>query len=284
MAMKTGAALACTFLAMATLALPFHDAHAGKGVRVIADTHYGADRAQRLDVYTTEGIHARPVIVMVHGGGWMFGDKANPGVAGAKLEHFAAEGYVFVSVDYRLWPGVGPVEQAGDVALALAYVQKHAQAWGGDGSRVILMGHSAGAHLVALLAATPELARLHGAAPWLGTVVLDSAALDVPKIMRGPHAGFYDQVFGRTSEGWRDASPVDRLAGKAAPMLLVCSDLRLLSCPNAREFIQRARSFGAKASVLPVALSHGQINATLGEPGDYTRAVDAFLASLSAHP
>ena len=61
-----------------------------------------------------------------------------------------------------------------------------------------------------------------------------------------------------TPGGWRDASPLDRLAGEAAPMLLVCSDLRLLSCPNAREFMQRARSFGATASVLPVALSHGQ--------------------------
>ena len=284
MTMRTCAALACSLVAAAALALPFHDAHASKGVHVMADTHYGADRAQRMDIYTTEGTQARPVIVMVHGGGWMFGDKANPGVAGAKLEHFAAEGYVFVSIDYRLWPAVGPVEQAGDVALALAYVQKHAQAWGGDGSRVILMGHSAGSHLVALLAASPALARSHGAVPWLGTVVLDSAALDVSKIMRGPHAGFYDQVFGGTPEGWRDASPVDRLAGKTAPMLLVCSDLRLLSCPHAREFMQRARSFGATASVLPVALSHGQINATLGEAGDYTRAVDAFLASLPTHP
>ncbi len=65
-----------------------------------------------------------------------------------------------------------------DVARALAAVQARAGEWGGDASRVVLMGHSAGAHLVALLSADPTRAAAEGAGPWRSAVVLDSAAID----------------------------------------------------------------------------------------------------------
>jgi arylformamidase len=95
------------------------------------DLAYGADANQRMDVYLPAEPRHAPVIVMVHGGAWMIGDKANAGVVEPKATHWTKAGYVFVSLDYRLWPKAGPLEQANDVADALAYVEKHAASWGG---------------------------------------------------------------------------------------------------------------------------------------------------------
>ncbi len=251
--------------------------HASEVVRNIA---YGDAPAQRLDVYQPPSGHDAPIIVMVHGGAWIFGDKSSRGVVEPKASHWKQAGYVFVSVDYRMVPQADPVQQAEDVATALAYVQQHAREWGGDPSRVVLMGHSAGAHLVALLSAEPSMAKAHGAQRWLGTVSLDSGAIDVPGLMALPHPRFYDKVFGSDPAFWRKASPMDQLGRDAPPMLLVCSSERMESCPHNRAFAAKAQSLGVRVTVLPEALSHGDINTTLGAPGDYTAAVDAFLRTL----
>jgi len=247
---------------------------------VLRDLPYGDAHAQRMDVYQPDHPHDAPIIVMVHGGAWMFGDKANGAVVQPKAAHWASAGYVFVSVDNRLWPEAGPLDQAKDVASALAYVQRHAREWGGDPTRVVLMGHSAGAHLVALLDASPDLAKAQGARRWLGTVSLDAGAIDVPALMGAPHAKFYDRVFGRDAGYWRSVSPLDQLSRGAPPLLLVCSSRREASCPHNQAFAQHAKALGVQASVLEMPLSHGDINATLGAPGDYTASVDAFLRGL----
>ena len=119
---------------------------------------------------------------MVHGGGWRRGDKASPGVVGEKAAHWLAKGYVFVSVDYRLLPDADPLQQAHDVAAAVASVQKRAPQWRADPRRMVLMGHSAGAHLVALLGAAPSLLAQAGALRPLGVVALDSAAMNLSLI------------------------------------------------------------------------------------------------------
>ena len=209
------------------------------------------------------------------------GDKGNRGVAPAKVARWLPKGYIFVTANYRMDRAhPDALQQADDAARALAYVQKHAADWGGDGSRVLLMGHSAGAHLVALLAADPQIAERQGAKPWLGTVALDSAALDLVTIMEGRHYGFYDRVFGGDRQRWSDNSPLHRLTGTPKPMLLVCSSKRSDSCTQAKNFAAKATAAGARASVLPVDLNHGQINAELGRGGDYTEKVEAFMRSL----
>jgi acetyl esterase/lipase len=247
------------------------------GVRRLADLAYGRDPAQRLDAYLPEHPNGR-VIVMVHGGGWRRGDKAMGPVVDHKLAHWSVRGDVFVSVDYRLLPQADPLRQAADVATALVYVQAHARDWGADPADVVLMGHSAGAHLIALLSANPSLAG--NAMTWRGTVSLDSAALDVPALMHSRHPSLYDDAFGRDPAYWRAASPQQNLSAKAPPMLLVWSSERRNSCPAAREFAESAHALGVRAQVLPQARSHGEINADLGLPGAYTDAVDAFLVRL----
>jgi len=258
------------------------------GVRRIADLAYGADPRQRLDVYLPDAPlppHA-PVIVMVHGGAWMVGNKALPQVVENKAARWVPRGTVFVSIGYRLVPQVGPLEQADDVAHALAEVQRLAPKWGADPERVVLMGHSAGAHLVALLGASPALAQRAGARPWLGTVALDSAALDLTALMRQPHARFYDRVFGKDPALWPAASPTEQLTAGAPPMLLVCSTQRVDgSCAQSQRFAARANARGVRASVSEQDLSHLEINATLGLPGQETDAVQAFFDAigLGAH-
>lgn len=253
------------------------------GIRLISDLAYGGDRAQRLDVYlpTTAG-GGRPLIVMVHGGAWSMGDKASRGVVENKVKRWVPRGCVLVSLNYRLLPAADPLKQADDVAQGLSFAQQHAAQWGADGSKVILMGHSAGAHLVDLLAADPQRAYRQGVKPWLGTVSLDSAALDVSEIMRSPrHYRFYDKAFGSDPAYWQAASPLSVLNASARPLLLVSSTTRPdKPIVQAQAFAAKAKPLGVRAEVLGQALTHAEINKKLGLENDYTRSVEAFLRSL----
>jgi arylformamidase len=161
-------ALVCAFASVRTSAagtdLPV-------GTLVESDVAYGDDALQKFDVYYGAAFRGAPVILMVHGGGWARGDKTNAKVVTNKVAHCVPAGYVFISVNYRLLPEADPVQQAVDVAHALAFAQRNAARWGGDPTRFVLMGHSAGAHLVALLASDPTIAARAAAVPWRGTGV-----------------------------------------------------------------------------------------------------------------
>ncbi len=250
------------------------------GARTQRDLSFGSDPAQKLDVYIPAGASRAPILVMVHGGGWILGDKANAGVVANKTMHWLPKGYIVVSANYRMNRPPNPLEQAEDVGRALAFVQAQASSWGGDASRVVLMGHSSGAHLVTLLAAVPGLVARTNAKPWLGTISLDSAALDVVELMTARHFGLYDRVFGADPRRWNEASPLHQLSARSFPMLLVCSSRRNNSCPAADRFAAKASAFGGRATVLPIDLNHGEINFELGRAPSYTASVDNFLRSL----
>ena len=251
-----------------------------QGVTLRQDIAYGADPAQRIDVYLPPRPDRAPILFMVHGGGWRRGDKDNPGVIDNKVARWVPKGVIFVSVDYRMMPEAEPLTQAEDVARALAKVQELAPGWGGDPANVILMGHSAGAHLVALVTAAPEIAAGQGAKPWKGSVLLDSGAMDVPAIMNARHWPLYDKAFGSDPAKWEAASPFHRLAGPTLPMLAVCRKRGNESCPANQAFARKAEKLGGKVDVLPMALSHGEINMQLGLPGAYTERVEDFMRTL----
>ena len=249
--------------------------------RIVRDISYGPDPAQRFDVYVSTQPAASaspaPVIFFVHGGGWSRGDKTNGRVIEPKVAHWVAEGYVVISANYRMLPT--PVaQQADDVAAAIAFAQSQAPLWGGDPKRFILMGHSAGAHLVALISAGARTAVRPQ--PWLGSVLLDSAALDVPVIMNNRHLGLYDRAFGTDPQQWTVVSPIAQLTHGTAAMLAVCSSRRRESCGQADRFAAKANGLGGHVRVLREDLSHMEINATLGAASDYTTQVDAFMQSL----
>lgn len=254
------------------------------GAELLADLPYGQHERQRLDVYRPLNARSAPILLMVHGGAWDKGDKRMDRVVENKMARWLPQGYLFVSTNYRLLPDATPLQQAEDIAQALSYVQQHATGWGGDPQRVVLLGHSAGAHLVSLLSAAPEIGQAYAVQPWLGTVALDSAAFDVERIMRDRHYRLYDKAFGQDPAYWRAASPVWRLQQAGAPMLAVCSSKRKEACLQAQGFAERGRALDMQVTVLPQALSHGEINAQLGVSRAYTDAVESFFQRIGATP
>jgi triacylglycerol lipase len=122
-----------------------------EGMRIERDVAYGADPLQRLDVYRPMRAvpGGAPVIVLVHGGGFVRGDKqerANGGI------HFAKAGYLTLLPNYRLAPAAGWPAGAEDVAAVWSWARREAAARGGDPERIVLMGESAGATHVAAAA------------------------------------------------------------------------------------------------------------------------------------
>jgi arylformamidase len=250
------------------------------GVRIVRDVAYGNDAAQRFDIYAPDKAHGVPVIFMVHGGGWRTGDKAISNVVKNKVARWVPKGFIVISANYRMLPGAAPLEQARDVGKALAAAQEGAATWGGDRSKFILMGHSSGAHLVALLAASPRNFTTPGTSPWLGSVLLDTAALDVVDIMQRQHFGLYDAAFGNNPEYWKSVSPIHVLSSAGTPILAVCSTRRADSCSQAMHFAAKASSLGTRVPVLKQPLSHKDVNQQLGEEGSYTDEVEAFMRTL----
>ena len=166
----------------------------------------------RLDVYVPRGKKGFPVILFAHGGAWKSGDRSQYPPIGNR---FAKEGIGFVVPSYRLAPKHPHPAQIEDVAAALAWTVEHIAEHGGDPKRIYLAGHSAGGHLVALLALDPR---------WLAAHQLTS------KSIRGVMAlsGVYDlsvtdaaeSVFSADPAKRREASP-QTFARPPAPPFLV---------------------------------------------------------------
>jgi arylformamidase len=137
-----------------------------------------ADPLQKLDVYAPPGAKDLPVVVWIHGGGWQQGDKAE---MKEKPMAFAKKGFVFVSVNYRLWPKVAMGEIVRDCAKSIGWVHEHVAAHGGDPQRLFIMGHSAGAQLAALLCTDERYLQAEGLSLAIvkGCVPVDGDTYDV---------------------------------------------------------------------------------------------------------
>lgn len=253
----------------------------------------------------------RPVLVMIHGGGWRAGDKAAGGVVAPKAPWLIAEGWIMVSVNYRLSPAVQHPAHVDDVAHAIAWVGREIGRFGGDPERLVLMGHSAGGHLAALAAADAERLRAAGGRPESirGVVLLDGAGYDIPLRMRNAGAtsrSLYTNAFGSDPDGWADASPAEHLRRRASggpadggdestpgnttapppPPLLILHIDRTVAATQARGLADAARAAGGTAEVhrFPDE-THASINRRLGEPGhDPTAVAGAFLRRVASPP
>lgn len=118
------------------------------GRRVAYDRPYGEMPRQRLDVYAPEDARGLPVIIFIYGGSWSSGSKDEYAFVGAA---FAARGFVTVVPDYRLVPDVRFPDFVTDCAQATRWVMDHVGEYGGDASRIVLVGHSAGAYNAMML-------------------------------------------------------------------------------------------------------------------------------------
>lgn len=136
-----------------------------KDAAAVAETGaaYGADPRQRLDVYAPrKGATAAPVAVFFYGGGWDSGRRQDYNWVGRAL---AAQGFVTIVADYRVYPQVRYPAFLEDGALAVRWAVDHAQALGGDPRRIVLVGHSAGAYNAVMLGLDDRYLKAAGVDP-----------------------------------------------------------------------------------------------------------------------
>lgn len=202
------------------------------GVTLHSNRRYGAHERHVLDVYepAEPATHPRPLLVCVHGGGFVRGDKSQRASAGW---YFARHGIVTVTPNYRLapesrWPS-GPQ----DVVAALQWARAHASEFGADPSRIVLMGESAGA---AHVAAATLLRRFHPAGG-LGIrgAILESGPYD-PRLEGLARAQLgiptpdprNEAYFGSDPAAWAAASIVDHIDAAPLPLLISFAERDLL--------------------------------------------------------
>ncbi len=173
---------------------------------------YGKDPKQSLNVYlpAAEAKTPVPVVIWVHGGGWRNGDKDNRG--GVNLcQTWAKAGFVVVGLDYRLTPAVVHPAHVEDVAAGIAWVNNNIARHGGDPKRVFLLGHSAGAHLVALVATAAKYLKAHDLSPksaLAGVMAIDTASYDLTTTRSLAVRKMISDAFGDDAKALHDASPL----------------------------------------------------------------------------
>ena len=252
-----------------------------------------ANERQMLDVYSPHGAKNLPVVFWIHGGGWEGGDKASVQI---KPEAFVNKGFVFVSTNYRLLPDVDMATIIRDVAKSMHWVHDHIAEYGGDPERLLVMGHSAGAQLAALISIDDRYLKAEGLSLGIikGCVPVDGDTYDVPAIIETeetrrrvhemPPAKFgHREKFGNDPAKHRDFSAVTHVAkGKGIPpfLLLYVADHPYTSAQAQRlaNVLKQAdipvTAFGAKETF------HNKINADLGLPDDpATKAMFEFVGN-----
>ena len=247
-----------------------------------------------LDMYFPEEVkESYPVIVFVHGGAWQIGDKANDASFLYKASHFTKKSYIYVSVNYRLSAPEGngvvfPMHNQ-DVASAIKYLFDNASDYRIDTSRIILMGHSAGGHLVALNSTDQTYLNEVGLSlsDIRCTISIDTDGYDVTESAPKAPKTYYPP-FGKDQNIWRKASPINHVSsGKDIPSFLVITrgdPARIGRAFSFSESINDAGSFSEIASAL--SYNHSEINNAVGNPGDtiVTPRIDSFLDRYCVTP
>jgi acetyl esterase/lipase len=189
--------------------------------RIVRDVAYGPHPRNVLDLHlpTGEPTSPLPVLVFVHGGGFVAGDKGGPGQAlHDNIGRFAVDhGLIGATINYRLAPEFTFPSGGVDVALAVAFLAANVASFGGDPARIVAMGHSAGAAHVATCVATPAIA---AAATGLCGAVLSSGIYD-PTALWGEVSTAY---YGDDPEGWPEMASRPGLVASDLPWMLIVAE------------------------------------------------------------
>jgi acetyl esterase/lipase len=266
-----------------------------RNLRYASDTGV-APNAQSLDLFLPErpaGCAPAPVVAYVHGGGFRRGDKANQ--LQDKIKLFTDAGYGFASLNYRLVgsPGAGPTngvypaaEQ--DVAAGIGYLADHAAEYDLNPRRIMLLGHSAGAFLVAAVSTDRSFLQAAGV-PLVDVVCVAplDTTYDIPTQVAGGgvNADMYRNAFGADPAVWAKGSPSRNIA---ADRDLPAFHIVTRGSPRR---VAEAQEFGGKLEAANVAvdvqvargLSHNDVNDSVGRPGDtvITPPLMAFYADCA---
>jgi acetyl esterase/lipase len=253
-----------------------------------------AHERQVLDVYTPVGAKSLPVVFWIHGGGWQTGDKS---MVALKPKAFMDAGFVFVSINHRLLPAVEMSDITRDVASALGWVHKNIATHGGDPTRLLVMGHSSGGQLAALMCTDDRYAKAEGYSLTMikGCVPVDADTFDIPAIIEVaetrarvhqlplPTYG-HRQKFGNDPAKHRDFSTVTHVArNKGIPPFLI---LHIAGHPDTGAQARRLAAVLGAAEIPAKVVAgrettHASINNNIGASGDpVTTELFAFVAEV----
>ena len=195
-------------------------AAAPKGsVGVTRDVAYGTHPRQVLDIFAPQDTANAPVVMFVHGGAFIRGDKCTTTeIYDNVLYWFARQGYLGFNIEYRLAPDAPYPGGADDVALAMGWLHQNAARLGADPARIFLVGHSAGGTHVASYAYDPQPGYFgrHAAA-----IVLISARLRADQLPENPNAPGVRAYFGDDVGRYEERSPVNFGASSDLPVFIV---------------------------------------------------------------
>jgi len=254
-------------------------------VQAIKDVAYhdgpGADPVKhRLDLFLPRGQKGFPVVLFVHGGAWLHGDKSFLGIYSAVGSTLARHGVGAVVINYRLSPAVRHPEHVKDVARAFAWTYRNIARYGGRPDQLFVCGHSAGAHLISLLVTDDSYLLAEGltAGAVRGAIPLSGVYL-IPE-------GLLPVVFG-TDPGVRElASPIRHVRKGLPPFLILYADRDFPGCGRepSEAFCARLRQSGNAARTLEITeSSHHNIILNLALPNSpVSQAVRRFIQELTA--
>ncbi len=211
---------------------------------LISNLEYGKSNRQRLDIHQPNSLPSKAaVIIFFYGGRWQSGERAEYRFVGQAL---AKRGFVAVIPDYRLFPDVEFPHFIDDAGAVTRWVLKNIQQYGGDPSKVYLMGHSAGAHMAAMLISNKQ---------YLNNQQVDHKDIAGFIGLSGP----YDfkitdedikSVF-RKANTFNDTQPIHFVDGSEPPMLLLhgLKD-KTLSMKNSQHMAEKTIKMGGKAELV----------------------------------
>ncbi|MER3452225.1 MAG: alpha/beta hydrolase [Acidimicrobiia bacterium] len=256
----TGSAVPDGHLPLWRLAWPFRRHHPDvRSVRNVAYAPHG--RRGLLDVYHhRDRPQNAPVLLQIHGGAWMLGSKDQQGIP--LMVHLASRGWVCVAINYRLSPRATFPDHIVDVKRAIAWIRERIGDYGGDPSFVVITGGSAGGHLAALAALTPNHREwqpgfeeidtsVAACVPFYGVYDFTNTA----GVGRADMEGFLTRVVmkSRLSDDrvrWEAASPLHRVNADAPPFFVIHGrNDSLVPVTQARLFVERLRGVSANPVV-----------------------------------
>jgi arylformamidase len=228
---------------------------------------------QMLDVYAPAKGKDLPVVLWIHGGGWRAGDRSR---VREKPQAFVDKNFVFVAANHRFFPDVTVKEMTGDIAKAIRWIRDHATEYGGDPKLILMIGHSSGAHLAALVCTDERYLKAEGLPLSIirGCVPVDVSVYDIPKRLKDAKAGApatFTKTFGESEDLQRELSPVTHVAkGRDIPPFLI---LHVADRPETKVqsnwFAAKLKNAGISATVVAAeGTTHATINSNLGKSGD----------------
>jgi arylformamidase len=242
-----------------------------------------------LDIYAPKSAKNAPVMIMIHGGGWQGGDKSNRKLNENKIPFFNQNGFVYVSINYRLSPAIKHPGHIEDVAEAIAWVHEKINKYSGDKDKLFVMGHSSGAHLAALVAIDERRLKVHkkDLSILKGVILLDGAGYNIPFQMKGSDSvggilgDMYLNAFTNDEKIQIDASPIFQIkkGTKIPPFLIFTAGGRRASVMQSTNLVKALIDAGGKAETInDPSKVHATINSQFGLPEEMiTKKSKEFL-------